>query len=158
MQERLIGLQLWNQLLARGELQATGQQDPLRLSAALRTSFLYFLFSTFPFPSFFLLYPSSFPVSHASYRSYIDVSLPTVTSLPPSLSRFFRYLSFFSHYSDLATDGTTDDSWFQFNLSAQNLERYILRRSDKMYTSCLYRASVTIKTLYYPTDAQIYNS
>jgi len=24
--------------------------------------------------------------------------------------------------------------------------------------SCLYRASVTIKTLYYPTDAQIYNS
>jgi hypothetical protein len=23
---------------------------------------------------------------------------------------------------------------------------------------CLYRASVTIKTLYYPTDAQIYNS
>jgi hypothetical protein len=25
-------------------------------------------------------------------------------------------------------------------------------------SSCLYRASVTIKTLYYPTDAQIYNS
>jgi len=24
--------------------------------------------------------------------------------------------------------------------------------------SCSYRASVTIKTLYYPTDAQIYNS
>jgi len=24
--------------------------------------------------------------------------------------------------------------------------------------SCLYRASVTIKTLYYPTDAQVYNS
>jgi hypothetical protein len=24
--------------------------------------------------------------------------------------------------------------------------------------SCLYRASMTIKTLYYPTDAQIYNS
>jgi len=25
------------------------------------------------------------------------------------------------------------------------------------YPSCLYRASMTIKTLYYPTDAQIYN-
>jgi len=25
-------------------------------------------------------------------------------------------------------------------------------------SSCLYRASMTIKTLYYPTDAQIYNS
>jgi len=25
-------------------------------------------------------------------------------------------------------------------------------------SSCLYRASVTIKTLYHPTDAQIYNS
>jgi len=24
-------------------------------------------------------------------------------------------------------------------------------------SSCLYRASMTIKTLYYPTDAQIYN-
>jgi len=28
----------------------------------------------------------------------------------------------------------------------------------KEISSCLYRASVTIKTLYYPTDAQIYNS
>ena len=25
-------------------------------------------------------------------------------------------------------------------------------------SSCLYRASMTIKTVYYPTDAQIYNS
>jgi len=25
-------------------------------------------------------------------------------------------------------------------------------------SACLYRASMTIKTLYYPTDAQIYNS
>ena len=28
----------------------------------------------------------------------------------------------------------------------------------KNFFSCLYRASVTIKTLHYPTDAQIYNS
>jgi len=30
--------------------------------------------------------------------------------------------------------------------------------TDVSKSSCLYRASVTIKTLYYTTDAQIYNS
>jgi len=32
--------------------------------------------------------------------------------------------------------------------------------TDRLFTlsSCLYRASVTIKTLYYPTDEQVYNS
>ena len=30
--------------------------------------------------------------------------------------------------------------------------------TDLLDSSCLYRASMTIKILYYPTDAQIYNS
>ena len=42
-------------------------------------------------------------------------------------------------------------SW-EDNRSSYNQE--ILR----IQSSCLYRASMTIKTLYYPTDAQIYNS
>jgi len=33
------------------------------------------------------------------------------------------------------------------------IPKYIVQKS-----SCLYRASMTIKTLYYQTDAQIYNS
>ena len=33
-----------------------------------------------------------------------------------------------------------------------------LNVNEASRSSCLYRASVTIKTLYYPTDAQIYNS
>ena len=34
---------------------------------------------------------------------------------------------------------------------------FITNKSEKK-SSCLYRASMTIKTLYYPTDAQIYIS
>jgi len=35
---------------------------------------------------------------------------------------------------------------------------YTVISIQRELSSCLYRASMTIKTLYYPTDAQIYNS
>ena len=40
------------------------------------------------------------------------------------------------------------------------LPEFDSRRRDNFFlkSSCLYRASMTIKTLYYPTDAQIYNT
>ena len=33
-----------------------------------------------------------------------------------------------------------------------------IAKNENRLSSCLYRASMTIKTLYYPTDAKIYNS
>ena len=40
------------------------------------------------------------------------------------------------------------------------LHWFVIRRFTEVleHSSCVYRASMTIKTLYYPTDAQIYNS
>jgi len=45
-------------------------------------------------------------------------------------------------------------------LSFLNFNFFFYFLQDKQVTpsSCLYRASVAIKTLSYPTDAQIYNS
>jgi len=39
-----------------------------------------------------------------------------------------------------------------------NVQRTTTQINTSILSSCLYRASMTIKTLYYPTDAQIYNS
>jgi len=45
-----------------------------------------------------------------------------------------------------------------FSLSVFKATVFRLVTVHEHKSSCLYRASMTIKTLYYPTDAQIYNS
>ena len=42
------------------------------------------------------------------------------------------------------------------NIHGSTAKKYLHKKWNK--SSCLYRASMTIKTIYYPTDAQIYNS
>jgi len=49
-------------------------------------------------------------------------------------------------------------SWNFFFSASQESPQHFIETEASSQSSCLYRASVTIKTLYYPTDAQIYIS
>jgi len=52
-----------------------------------------------------------------------------------------------------------NSAWKSISCSAGQDVPLILWSTIVYYQSaCLYRAQMTIKTLYYPTDAQIYNS
>jgi len=45
----------------------------------------------------------------------------------------------------------------KFSFTLYKTRCFLLEREPGCCSSCLYRASMTIKTFYYPTDAQIYN-
>jgi len=44
-----------------------------------------------------------------------------------------------------------------YTVKVCNINSVFVKLEDNKASSCLYRASMTIKTLYYPTEAQIYN-
>jgi len=57
-----------------------------------------------------------------------------------------------------ATTPNPSDFMMMMMMMMMVLRTYGLNKLDPEESSCLYRASMTIKTLYYPKYAQIYNS